>query len=80
MYFIVMEKLGSDLMEYLQMFDSDLMIKTIVQFSIQILKRLSEVHQIGFIYGNMRPSNIIIGRQKLLNDIQEGHISQLNIQ
>ena len=80
MYFIVMEKMGNDLMEYLQMFDSDLMIKTIVQFSIQILKRLSEVHQTGFVYGNMRPSNIIIGRQKLLNDIQEGHISRLNIQ
>ena len=80
MYFIVMEKMGNDLMEYLQMFDSDLMIKTIVQFSIQILKRLSEVHQTGFVYSNMRPSNIIIGRQKLLNDIQEGHISRLNIQ
>ena len=80
MNFIVMEKLGNNLMEYLEMFESNIMIKTIVHMAIQILKRLSEVHQTGFIYGNMRPSNIIIGRRKLIYNKQEGNLSQFNIQ
>ena len=63
LFFIVMEKLGTNLQRFLQYFSGTISLQTIVNIGVQLINRFQSLHQTGFAYNNINGSNIYIGRR-----------------
>ena len=64
LYYVVMEKLGMTLQNYLSVFRETISLQTVTYIGKHLTKRLFEIHRQGFVYNNLNGSNIYVGRKK----------------
>ena len=67
-----MDRYGTDLKGYLKKFGNNLSLSSVFNIGIKILKFLKTMHNSSFVYGNLMPSNILIGR-KTLEELKNLH-------
>ena len=61
-FYIIMEKYGLSLKEMLRHAKTQrFSLKTAVQIGIQLIDRLKELHECGFIHNDLKPDNILLG-------------------
>ena len=59
--FYVMPKYGKDIESYFQSQDKKISLASIVHLGIKVLEMLEVVHEAGYIYGDLKLDNILIG-------------------
>lgn len=69
-YCIVMTKLGDSLFTVGNFFQNALSMQTIVQVGIQLVTCLEKVHELGFVYNDLKPDNILIGNTSVLQEFE----------
>jgi serine/threonine protein kinase len=56
-----MPKYGADVDRYFHSMKKDLSIKSIIHLGMETLKILEKVHASGYVYGDLKLDNILIG-------------------
>jgi serine/threonine protein kinase len=56
-----MPKYGADVDRYFHSMNKDLSIKSIIHLGMEVLKILQKVHSSGYVYGDLKLDNILIG-------------------
>ena len=59
--FIVMEKLGNTLEYYLYSRKDAFSLKTVCQIGIKLIEIIKQIHDIGYVYNDLKLDNILIG-------------------
>ena len=62
---IVMQRLGKSMQSFIKKYNKKLSLKTIIHISIQLINRLQAVHDLGFVYNDLKPDNILVGNDGL---------------
>jgi len=60
-----MDRLGDSLRKAHDKQKGKFSFKTTVKVGIQLISVLEELHQLGYIYNDLKPDNILIGKQPL---------------
>jgi serine/threonine protein kinase len=60
-HYLVMTILGPNLDQLLKLCGGSFSLKTTIILALQILDRLEVLHSHGFIYGDMKPNNFVVG-------------------
>jgi serine/threonine protein kinase len=72
--YLIMTKLGMNLKEVMKSLNvKQLELKTVVQIGIQIIDRLQALHELGYIYCDLKLDNIMIG-SKSYNSLESSKI------
>jgi serine/threonine protein kinase len=56
-----MPKYGADVDQYFHSMNKDLSTKSIIHLGMEVLKILQKVHSSGYVYGDLKLDNILIG-------------------
>lgn len=70
--FIIMEKLGHTLQHYFYKRQKAFSLKTVCQIGIKLIEIIKQIHDIGYVYNDLKLDNILIGDQHSnLNSMHE---------
>ena len=58
---MVMSMLGPNLEQLLKLCGGNFSLKTTILIALQIIDRLETIHNEGFVYGDVRPDNFLVG-------------------
>lgn len=65
--YLIMERLGVSL-ENLQWKYNNFSLDTVLNIAMQLLKRIEQVHESGFLHMDIKPDNVLIGKQSSTSD------------
>lgn len=60
-HYLVMSILGPNLDQLLKLCGGSFSLKTTIIIALQILDRLEILHNYGYIYGDIKPTNFVVG-------------------
>ena len=61
-----MDKLGESLFNINELFLNKLSLQSILQIGIQLVTCLEKIHEMGFVFNDLKPDNILIGNEPFL--------------
>ena len=66
-----MPRLGFEVDQYFNLMEQSLSPKSIIHLAMEVLKILEQVHASGFIYGDLKLDNILLGYGQTLPNQKE---------
>ncbi len=64
-YYLIMDKLGDSLRKIHDKLHNQFTFKTAAQIGIPFISILEQVHELGYVYNDIKPDNILIGNKPL---------------
>lgn len=50
-----------------------------IQIGIQLISCIQQVHELGFVYNDLKPDNILIGNSSILDELKNNQINNCNL-
>ena len=65
-YCLIMDKFGDSLREIVDLFSNKFTVQTVLQIGLQLVSILESIHDLGFVYNDLKPDNILVGDLSLI--------------
>lgn len=65
-YCLIMDKFGDSLREIVDLFSNKFTVQTVLQIGLQLVSILESIHDLGFVYNDLKPDNILVGDMSLI--------------
>ena len=71
-YCLVMDKFGDNLRIIHDHMDDKFSIQTVLQAGVQLLSLIEHIHELGYVFNDLKPDNILVGDISLTDTVKNG--------